>query len=41
MLEGKMELAASFMEDIEEHLLCDGINKNYTTWIWHDELTDM
>ena len=27
--------------DIREHLLCDGIKKNYTTWIWHGELTDM
>ena len=24
-----------------EHLLCDGIKKNYTIWIWHGELTDM
>ena len=28
-------------DDIWEHLLCDGIKKNYTTWIWHGELTDM
>ena len=28
-------------DDIREHLLCDGIKKNYTTWIWHGELTDM
>ena len=21
--------------------MCDGIKKNYTTWIWHGELTDM
>ena len=27
--------------NIWEHLLCDGIKKNYTTWIWHDELIDM
>ena len=29
------------LDDIREHLLCDGIKKNYTTWIWHGELTDM
>ena len=29
------------MDDKREHLLCDGIKKNYTTWIWHGELTDM
>ena len=29
------------LNDIGEHLLCDGIKKNYTTWIWHGELTDM
>ena len=29
------------MDDIREHLLCDGIKKNYTTWIWHGELTNM
>ena len=29
------------MDDIREHLLCDGIKKNYTMWIWHGELTDM
>jgi len=29
------------VDDIQEHLLCDGIKKNYTTWIWHGELTDM
>ena len=22
-------------------MLCDGIKKNYTTWIWHGELTKM
>ena len=21
--------------------MCDGIKKNYTTWIWHGEVTDM
>ena len=21
--------------------MCDGIKKNYTTWIWHGELTNM
>ena len=26
---------------MNEHLLYGGIKKNYTTWIWHDELTDM
>ena len=29
------------LDNIREHLLCDGIKKNYTTWIWHGELTDM
>ena len=29
------------LDDIREHLLCDGIKKNYITWIWHGELTDM
>ena len=29
------------LNDIREHLLCDGFKKNYTTWIWHGELTDM
>ena len=25
----------------EGDLLCDGIKKNYTTWIWHGEFADM
>jgi len=29
------------MDDIREHMLCDGIKRNYTTWIWHGEMTDM
>ena len=29
------------LDDIREHLLYDGIKKNYTMWIWHGELTDM
>ena len=29
------------LDDIREHLLCDGIKKNYMTWIWHGELTDI
>ena len=29
------------LDDIWEHLLGDGIKKNYTTCIWHCELTDM
>ena len=29
------------LDDIREHLLCDGIKNNYTTRIWHGELTDM
>ena len=29
------------VNDICEHMLCDGIKKNYTMWIWHGELTDM
>ena len=28
-------------DNIREHLLCDRIKKNYTTWIWHGELTNM
>lgn len=22
---------------LREHLICDGICKNYIVWIWHDE----
>ena len=29
------------LDDIQEHLMCEGIKKNYTTWIWHGELTYM
>jgi len=29
------------LDDIWEHFLCDEIKKNYRTWIWHGELTDM
>ena len=29
------------LDDIRKHLLCEGIKKNYMTWIWHAELTDM
>ena len=29
------------VNDIWDHLLCDGIKRNYTTWIWHSEITDM
>ena len=29
------------LDDIREHLLCDGIKKNYTKLIWDGELTDM
>ncbi|RYA53996.1 hypothetical protein DD596_25975 [Enterobacter cloacae complex sp. 4DZ3-28B] len=29
------------LDDIREHLLCDGIKKNYMTWIWHGGLIDM
>ena len=29
------------VDDIRNHLLCDGIKRNYTTWIWHGEMTDM
>ena len=29
------------LDDIRKHILCDGIKKNYTTWIWHGELTDL
>ena len=36
-LKGRQQI----LDDIREHLLCDGIKKNYTTWIWHGELIDM
>ena len=36
-LNGRQQL----LVDIREHLLCDGIKKNYTTWIWYGELADM
>ncbi|KAL6564960.1 hypothetical protein OROMI_016410 [Orobanche minor] len=26
---------------IREHLICEGINPNYTIWIWHGELVDI
>ena len=29
------------LDDIQDHLLCDGIKKNYPTWICHGELTNM
>jgi len=29
------------LDDIWEHMLCDGIKRNYTTWIWHGEMTNM
>ncbi|KAL5190867.1 hypothetical protein HKD37_04G010217 [Glycine soja] len=35
-LNGRRQL----LDDIRDHLLCDGIKKNYTTWIWHGEVTD-
>jgi len=28
------------VDEIREHLLCDGFLKNYTTWIWHGELVE-
>ena len=36
-LNGRRQL----LDDIRDHLFCDGIKKNYTTWIWHREVTDM
>ncbi|KAL5153959.1 hypothetical protein HKD37_19G053423 [Glycine soja] len=36
-LNGRRQL----LDDIRDHLLCDGIKKNYTTWIWHGKVTDM
>jgi len=36
-LNGRRQL----LDNIQEHLLCDGIKKNYTTWIWHGEVTDI
>ncbi|KAL5184887.1 hypothetical protein HKD37_17G048513 [Glycine soja] len=39
-LNGRRQL----LDDIRDHLLCDGMKKNYTTWIWHemgDRLEDM
>ncbi|RYA57101.1 hypothetical protein DD599_25645 [Enterobacter cloacae complex sp. CH23B] len=29
------------LDNIREHILCDGIKKNYTMWIWHGEVTDI
>ena len=29
------------LDDIQEHLFFDEIKKNYTTWIWHGEFTNM
>ena len=29
------------LDDIWEHVLCDRIMKNYTTWIWHGELIEI
>ena len=29
------------LDDIRKHLLCEGIKKNYMTWIWHGEFIDM
>ena len=29
------------LDDIQGHLLCDAIKKNYTTWIWHGEFIDI
>jgi len=29
------------LDNIREHLLCDGIKKDYIMHIWHGELTDM
>ena len=29
------------LDDIQEHLLFDGIKKNYMTWIWDGELTNI
>jgi len=26
---------------IREYLLCDGILKSYTTWIWHNEVVHL
>ncbi|KAL6518652.1 hypothetical protein OROGR_019154 [Orobanche gracilis] len=28
-------------DTIREHLVCDGINTNYTVWIWHGEILDV
>ena len=29
------------VEEIREHVLCDGFCKSYSRWIWHGELLDM
>jgi len=29
------------IELIQEHVLCDGFLKNYTTWTWHGEVLDL
>ena len=36
-----MNRRRQLLDDIREHLLCDEIKKNYMTWIWHGEVTDM
>jgi len=36
-LNGRRQL----LDDIRNHLLCDGIKRNYTTWIWHGKVTGM
>ena len=35
------EWETTILDDIREHLLCEGIKKNYMTRIWHSELIDM
>ncbi|RDX75152.1 hypothetical protein CR513_45007, partial [Mucuna pruriens] len=29
------------VEEIWEHLICDGFYKTYTTWTWHGKLLDI
>ena len=36
-----LNMRRQMLDDIRDHMLCDGIKKNYITWIWHGELTDM
>jgi len=36
-----LNVIRQLLHNILEHLLCGGIKKNYTTWIWHSKLPNM